>query len=128
MIATFNTKHSPAELCRINGWGPGTRLQGTETDGKWSTTHIIEITAVGQFEILARCVSLNGKPYLDRERNWELRHRVWTPVTDPMVELADLRGKFERLKAIAQDTLTCGPGEEGGSICFRDAIADVLGV
>jgi hypothetical protein len=39
-----------AELCRKNGWGPGTRLVGHEGFGDT----VIEITAVGEAGILRR--------------------------------------------------------------------------
>lgn len=70
-----------AETCRKHGWSKGTRLEGTEGDDKgWSSTNVIEITAVGEEEILAKCISHNGKPHPCGERNWSLGHRDWKKV------------------------------------------------
>jgi hypothetical protein len=68
-----------AERCRRNGWGPGTRLIGDEGYGP----SVIEITAVGEHQILARRVVRDGEAVNDRETTWTLAHRDWRPVTTP---------------------------------------------
>lgn len=71
---TFNS----AEHCRENGWGPGTRLVGDEGRGP----EVIEITAVGERHILAKCIDHNGAPpkYGIREQSWTLALRDWQEV------------------------------------------------
>jgi hypothetical protein len=68
---------SDAELCRIFGWGPGTRLQGDEGYGMT----VIEITAVGEEMILAKMISHNGVGEVRSESSWTLKCRDWVPVT-----------------------------------------------
>lgn len=75
MEGTLNSKLAPAEICRRNGWGPGTRLVGDEGYGPLT----IEITAVGQRSILARVVSDSSGV----ETMWHLELRDWKPVTSP---------------------------------------------
>lgn len=58
-----------AEICRRNGWAPGTVLEGDEGYGPTR----IRITAVGERSILA--VAENG-----RESNWTLAYRDWKEV------------------------------------------------
>jgi hypothetical protein len=73
MSAWFNS----ADLCRQNGWGPGTRLVGD--DGYGPT--VIEITAVGEAVILAKTISHNGGPPRVRAENtWTLGLRDWRAV------------------------------------------------
>lgn len=67
---------SSADLCRANGWGPGTRISGDEGYGPT----VIEITAIGYEGILARCISHKGKPRPCRERSWMLQYRDWKEV------------------------------------------------
>ncbi|OTR20806.1 DUF7241 domain-containing protein [Mycobacteroides abscessus] len=69
---------SDADLARSNGWGVGTRLAGDE--GGRET--VIEITAIGESNVLAKSVSHNGKPYLGRETVWTFMFRDWRAVTD----------------------------------------------
>jgi hypothetical protein len=64
---------SDADMCRKNGWTVGTRLVGDEGYGPT----VIEITAIGECDILAKEISHNGIPTLDRERNWTLSCREW---------------------------------------------------
>jgi len=63
---------SAAEVVRAMGWGVGTHLVGDE--GYGPTT--IQITAVGENEILARPV--DSKRF--REGTWTLAHRDWKEV------------------------------------------------
>lgn len=72
---TLRSKLSSAELCRANGWGPGTQLIGNDNFGPT----IIEITAVGERDILAKAISHNGAPGEEREDVWILVHRDWRP-------------------------------------------------
>ena len=71
MIRTLNSSLSDAEICRRNGWRPGTILVGKE-DGKEST---IKITAVGEDEILATELSRTGK--FEHESMQSLTERNW---------------------------------------------------
>lgn len=76
-MTTLNSQKSPADICRENGWTPGTRIVGDEGFGPT----VIEITAVGDLAILARVVSQNGKPVEFRsEMSWQLLHRDWRVV------------------------------------------------
>jgi hypothetical protein len=63
-----------ADKCRANGWKPGTRLVGNEGFGDT----VIEITAIGEKDVLAKTISHEGKknpsPY---ESMWNLDHRDW---------------------------------------------------
>ena len=61
---TLNSKLSPAELCRRNGWGVGTRLSRKNEDWLPMT---IEITAIGLNCILTRIIAHLGKPLLGEE-------------------------------------------------------------
>jgi hypothetical protein len=74
-VQTLNSRLSSAELCRLNGWGPGTRLVGDEGCGPT----VIEITAVGQVSILARMISHKGEPADGFESLWGLDNRDWQP-------------------------------------------------
>ena len=71
------TEHiTDAEMCRIFGWGPGTRLQGDEGYGMT----VIEITAVGEEKILAKTLSHDGVPSTRGESSWTLKCREWVEV------------------------------------------------
>ena len=74
-----------ATLCRRNGWGPGTRLVGDEGYGPT----VIEITAVGERNILAKRISHDGKPCQSYESNWTLDLRDWREYVDPDVDLIE---------------------------------------
>lgn len=63
-----NLAMSPADICRANGWGPGTRLRGEEC-GAFTT---IEVTAVGLSAILATAGGDEGP--------WALHCRAWEEV------------------------------------------------
>lgn len=66
-----------AEVCRINGWGPGTRLVGDERGCRT----VIEITAVGEWLMLAKTISQNGEaPKYESESSWTLDCREWAVV------------------------------------------------
>lgn len=71
---TFNS----ADFCRENGYGPGTRLVGDEGYGPT----VIEITAVGEWGVLAKCVEHDGEPPRHGvwENKWTLAHRDWREV------------------------------------------------
>jgi hypothetical protein len=68
---------SSVELCRRNGWGPGTRLVGDEGYGPT----VIRITAVGERHVLAVAESHQGVAVDPRERLWTLALRDWREVT-----------------------------------------------
>lgn len=65
-----------AEKCRKNGWTVGAILEGDEGYGP----ERIQITAIGERNILARQVAKGGKSYEDRERSWTLSCRDWKQV------------------------------------------------
>jgi hypothetical protein len=60
-----------AETCKLNGWTVGTKITGTESGPGWSNTDTIEITAIGESSILAKCSHGHG------EHTWTLRYREW---------------------------------------------------
>lgn len=62
-----------ADICRKNGWGPGTRLAGDET--------VIEITAIGERYVLCKLISHEGETAGHQiESTWTLSCRDWTEV------------------------------------------------
>jgi hypothetical protein len=61
-----------AEICRRNGWGPGTYLEADRL--------VIRITAVGEEDILARTVWHEGIPIAGVEQQWSLEYRAWQEV------------------------------------------------
>lgn len=66
-----------AQKCRRNGWQPGTRLAGDEGYG----VTVIEITAIGERNILAKAISHDGKPLSPvYESTWDLSCRKWRKV------------------------------------------------
>ena len=68
---------SPADVCRENGWAVGTRLAGDEGYG----VTVIEITAIGEQQILAKRISHDGKTIKgERESSWVLWCRDWQVV------------------------------------------------
>jgi hypothetical protein len=71
---TLNNPLPPAEICRRNGWGVGTRLVGDEGRGP----DTIVITAIGEECMLAR-LDANGCC----EGLWTLACRDWKPVDAP---------------------------------------------
>ena len=86
---TLNSELSSAELCRRNGWTPGTWLEAIEygPDGVVWNHDTIEITAVGRDWILA-------KGYGDAsEDEWDLTCREWDEVKRPLK--CDLCGTTE---------------------------------
>lgn len=72
MESTLNSRLSPAEICRRNGWVQGTKIVGDEGYGPCT----IEITAVGVMSILARCIH----PHASSEQMWHLDMRDWKAV------------------------------------------------
>lgn len=77
MIPTLNSRMSSAELCRANGWGIGTILEGDEG---WGPERI-RITAIGERAILA--VRVDDKPgHLRMEGSWALVFRDWKQVAE----------------------------------------------
>ena len=70
-----------AETCRLNGWTVGDQLAGDEGYGP----SIIEITAIGEERILARCLShfrRGEKVECDeRESSWTLVCRDWRKIS-----------------------------------------------
>lgn len=66
-----------ATICRNNKWTTGTVLRGIEYFGKPRKRRVceIQITAVGEKSILAKCL-LHG----EGEMTWTLAHRRWRKV------------------------------------------------
>jgi hypothetical protein len=73
-VNTLRSEMESADLCRANGWGPGTILEGDEGRGP----ERIRITAVGEQVILA-----TGLGKHDREGHWTLKMRDWRKVGGP---------------------------------------------
>lgn len=71
---------SSADLCRANGWKAGTILEGTESGPGWSHTTRIQIIALGEDDILAKCIWEDGKPERGHEGLWTLECRDWREV------------------------------------------------
>jgi hypothetical protein len=65
-----------ADVCRANGWGPGTRLVGDEGYGPT----VIEIRYVGEEKIVAKRISESGLGTVGREAMWTLCCRDWREV------------------------------------------------
>ncbi len=60
--------------CHERGWTVGTRLVGDEGYGPT----VIEITAIGASEVLAKTISHDGKPDRDQhESSWVFWCRDW---------------------------------------------------
>ena len=66
-----------ADLCRKNGWTPGTTLEGDDSAG----LSRIVITAIGERRILARRTHHDGKAAEEGESMWTLRYRDWRRVS-----------------------------------------------
>ena len=66
-----------AVIARDNGWVVGTRLVGSDGHG-WT---VIEITAIGRFNVLASRVNENGTLTPD-ESAWHLEGRRWRVLAD----------------------------------------------
>jgi hypothetical protein len=83
--APMKRGRTEAETCEINGWTVGTRLVGTESSGGWSSTCTIEITAIGERGILAKCMNHGGY-----EGAWSLDSREWrlAPITNSKTKRA----------------------------------------
>lgn len=77
-LRTRRHRGSAADLCRANGWGPGTRLVGDEGYGPT----VIEITAIGEARLLAKCLGHNGVAHRPHESTWVLDARDWRVATD----------------------------------------------
>jgi len=79
MSSTLNSGRREAVICRERGWTAGTRLVGDEG---WGPT-VIEITAVGEENILAKTITHNGnKPEWCGETTWTLDCRDWQEFTE----------------------------------------------
>lgn len=73
MTSTLNDRRYSAEICRKRGWTVGTKLIGN----KFGELTVIEITAIGDREILAKRISDNGQPDFDSESMWNFSYRDW---------------------------------------------------
>jgi hypothetical protein len=76
----MNQAMNDAELCRKNGWGPGTYLAGDDGSGET----VIEITAIGERAILCKMISHGGEPMQRKwEAIWTLEYRDWREIQKP---------------------------------------------
>lgn len=70
----YENRGEPAEVARLKGWTVGTRLEGDEGSGP----SVIEITAIGERAVLAKCISMNGVAEKNsREGLWTFSCRDW---------------------------------------------------
>lgn len=75
-----------AETARRNGWKVGTQLAGDEGYGET----VIEITAIGEQNVLAKQMSHGGKRVTTpRENMWTFTCRKWREVAQPDTEPED---------------------------------------
>lgn len=65
-----------AELCREKGWQVGDKLVGDEGYGPT----VIQITAIGERNVLAKRISHDGEPEDGYENIWTLFCRDWEKV------------------------------------------------
>lgn len=78
LTSTRHHSGSAAAICRERGWEVGTRLVGDEGYGPT----VIELTAIGEHEVLAKCVAHDGFARTDRETSWVLWCRDWAEIAD----------------------------------------------
>ena len=74
-----------ADLCRRNGWKPGTVIEGCEMRAGGETWDRVVITAVGETGILGRAVAIKrgAEGWQDQvltEKGWTLAYRDWRKV------------------------------------------------
>lgn len=70
--------NSSADFCRRRNYTVGTLLRGDEGYGPT----VIRITAIGEYQVLARVVSQNGKlDTYSMECSWDLLMRKWRKVS-----------------------------------------------
>ncbi|AGT12069.1 hypothetical protein SEA_TELAVIV_94 [Mycobacterium phage TelAviv] len=67
---------SDADTARKNGWKVGTRLAGDEGYGET----VIEITAIGEAQVLAKTITHAGRPAPYGESLWTFVCRDWREV------------------------------------------------
>jgi len=65
-----------AKLCEEKGWKVGDKLVGDEGYGRT----VIQITAIGERNVLAKRISHDGDPVDFYENTWTLFHRDWKKV------------------------------------------------
>jgi len=80
-----------AATCRAQGWEAGTLLAG---DAGYGET-VIEVTAVGQEKILARCVVKRGLWGPWPEMLWQLSERLWREVSQEYVDSLPGGGRLD---------------------------------
>ena len=79
MVATLGTALPSAELCRRNGWGPGTVLVAPPAHEAGAELRL-QLTAVGDALVLAReweAAPGEWPGRLAAENVWDLSHRAW---------------------------------------------------
>lgn len=88
MAETSTKPTGDAAICHAKGWTGGTKLVGTESGERWSTTTTIQITAIGERSVLAKTLSnvIRSTGKEDRstgpaaEALWTLGLRDWQVV------------------------------------------------
>lgn len=107
---TLHHTGSAAEMCRRRGWRPGTRLVGDEGYGPT----VIQITAVGDHDILAKTLGHAGAAVAPHEGNWVLWCRDWREATDEDIPTPLIAGQRVRLRSRdLNGTVVCGPDHSG---------------
>jgi len=104
---TMKRGKTEAETCRLNGWTVGTQLEGDEGYGP----SVIQITAIGERDLLAKRIAYKGQPQVSRENSWTLSCREWRKVgqaADAANVPADSGAREAALEArIAELELAC---------------------
>jgi len=75
---TSEARCSSAEICRRNGWTPGTRLLGPRNGER--RTIALQITAVGVTHVLGQEILEDASR--SAEGQWDLTCRDWVEVLD----------------------------------------------
>ena len=85
-MRTSLTPASSAEICRMQGWGPGTLIVGVaesrDDDGRYHQhRHTLVIRAVGRRAVLAELYAIDGVlVHGCDEAIWDLHGRDWQAV------------------------------------------------
>ncbi len=79
-VNTLGSLLTSASLCRLNGWKPGTVLQGDSPVTPGAIPGRIRITAIGEDHILARAVGTGVEDEVIHEIQWPLQRRDWRRV------------------------------------------------
>jgi hypothetical protein len=77
VFPTHTSTASSAEICRQMGWQPGDVLDGHAPGSPQRDRVRIQITGIGDREILARTLAVDGSDFAGVEAKWDLSHREW---------------------------------------------------